>query len=184
MANTKPKPRRGTVSSANELAAALDCSASTVSRMRKRGMPVEPDGSYHVETIRQWRADHGDRALRERRDPAAKDDKGGPAEVLEAKRKAEARLATRKAQIADLDYKARAGDLFEVGEHVRIVTELLVMLRRRLEALAHSVPGRLNKATTAKQRQRWLFEFDALLNDLAAKEQQERPAGDEETLSY
>lgn len=156
------------------LAEALGVTVRTVRNWKKRGVPKEA-GGYDLEKVKDWRADETDRALRARSQnqpkPPEEAPKRDPREenVLVVKRVAEAKLANTKASIADLELRVKRGELFETAEHIRIFTELIYMLRRRLDELLRTVPEELHKATKAKQKKRWEEEFDLLLEDLSAR---------------
>jgi phage terminase Nu1 subunit (DNA packaging protein) len=145
------------------LAEALGVSDRSVRSWKKKGMPPKRRGVYDLAAIQAWRADANDRALRARKETTDEKNAGDAgANVLAIKRVADARLATRKAELADLDLQSRKGEIFPRAEHHRIVTELIYVLRRRLETIARA-------AATAKEKKRLRTEHDRLLDDLSAQ---------------
>lgn len=133
MASVLDSPR--IVSSARELAIALDVSLRQCQRYLADGMPGYA-GRYDVEECRTW----VDRNVQKQ--------DGGSGDLNDAKKRAEIRKLNAEAEAKEVKNLQLAGELVHRDDVLREVSELILRIKTRLEA----VPDEIEMELPAEQR--------------------------------
>lgn len=133
--------------SLEELGEALGCSKRTLVRWGKLGLPTEPDGTYDVERVREWRAEIRNRnghrlpwdQTEERAEPAE------PAEtpVRTDRDYWETRYKQEQAQLTEIKRKKLAGELVRRVDVARLFAQRWLVVKTALLALPRSLPPHL-----------------------------------------
>ena len=130
-AKSKEELKPGCVKTLAELAAIAGVNRRNVSDWKKRdGFPIEPDGTYNVWKIAEWRCKTFD--LRNKPDKEVEDD-----DIVYWKIQGfigDARQSVADAEIKELRAQEVSGKLVRRDSVIRFISSALAIVRQRLEA--------------------------------------------------
>lgn len=128
-----------TISTIKKLAETLEISRKTAHVWKKKGMPVEPDGTYDPERITSWRATWDDTVI---------DDGAGSAENCESLRYWDREFRKFRAKREELEFQVRSGELVPRTQLVDLLVERATEFKRELLGRARRLAARLAHKTS------------------------------------